>query len=487
MKDFNYYLNKIGEIGFVEQILHSLVYVSGLPGVHPNEVVIFESGDIGLVISMGGQNAEILILSEAKIRAGSQLVRTGELLKISVGEGILGRVLDPLGRPLGKSVHMKNIELRSIDRDPEAIIAREEVKDSLETGVALVDLVVPIAKGQRELVIGDRKTGKTQFLLQTVISQAKKGITCIYAVIGQRHFDFKKLEEFFGEKEVMKNIIIVASSSSDPSGLVYLTPYTAMTVAEYFRDQGKDVLVILDDMTTHATYYREISLLARRFPGRSSYPGDIFYVHAKIMERAGKFKKGSITCLPVAGTVLGDLSGYIQTNLMSMTDGHIFFDIDLYNQGRRPAVNPFLSVTRVGHRAQTPLQRDISHEVSSFLVVHERMRQYMHFGAEVSENVQKILALGEKLIAFFNQPADTIMSANLNTLLLAGLWVGVWKEVGIDIMKREMEQITLSYGIDDAFRKKVDELAISFSKFGDLVNSLRHNDEIILEKINRKK
>lgn len=487
MKDYNFYLNKMGEIGFVEEIFHSLVYVSGLPGVHPYEVVIFESGDIGLVISMSSQNVEILILSEANIKAGSQVARTGEQLKISVGEGILGRVLNPLGRSLGRSVQMKNTELRSIDVNPEPIIAREQVKDPLETGVSLVDLVVPIAKGQRELVIGDRKTGKTQFLLQTVITQAKKGIICIYAVIGQRHFDFKKLEEFFREKEVMGNIIIVASSSSDPSGLVYLTPYTAMSIAEYFREQGKDVLIILDDMTTHASYYREISLLARRFPGRSSYPGDIFYVHSRIIERAGKFKKGSITCLPVAGTVLGDLSGYIQTNLMAMTDGHVFFDIDLYNQGKRPAVNPFLSVTRVGHWAQTPLQKDTSRELSSFLVIHERMRQYMHFGAEVSEDVQKILALGKKLEAFFSQPVGTIMDANLNELLLGGLWAGIWKETETEAMKREMEQVILTYDTDDVFRKKVDEKVNSFSKFADLVNFLRQNDELILEKVNRRK
>lgn len=487
MKDFSYYLEKIQEIGFVEQVIHSIVYVSGLPRAHPNEVVVFESGEIGFVMSVTKEYIEIILLSEAKIKAGSKVARTGEFLRLNLEEGILGRVLNPLGTSLGASKAIKVGETRAVDIAPQPIMTRVSIRDPLETGVTLVDLVVPLAKGQRELVIGDRKTGKTQFLLQTILCQAKKGIVCIYAVIGQRHFDFKKLEEFFRHKGISQNTIIVATSSSDPPGLVFLTPYSAMTIAEYFRDKGKDVLVVLDDMTTHANYYRQISLLARRFPGRSSYPGDIFYAHSRIIERAGKFKKGSITCLPVATTVLGDLVGYLQTNLMAMTDGHIYFDIDLYNQGRRPAVNPFLSVTRVGHAAQTPLQRDISRELSSFLVVNERMKQYMHFGAEVSENVRKILALGERVIAFFNQSLEVIMPININCFLLAGLWAGIWKEIEIPQMKREMEQIVLSYDTDEVYKNQVDDLISSFSKFGDFVNSLRQNDDIVLTKINRQK
>lgn len=490
MEDFSFYLEKIQEIGFVEEVIHSIVSVSGLPRAHPYEVVVFESGEIGFVMSMNKEYVEIVLLSEAKIKAGCQVVRTGEFLKISLEEEILGCALNPLGSPFGSSKSIRGDvkgQMRPIDIAPEPIMARESVKNPLETGVTLVDLVVPLAKGQRELVIGDRKTGKTQFLLQTILCQAKKGIVCIYAVIGQRHFDFKKLEEFFAAKGVSENTVIVATSSSDPPGLVFLTPYTAMTIAEYFRDKDRDVLVILDDMTTHANYYRQISLLVKRFPGRSSYPGDMFYAHSRIMERAGKFKKGSITCFPVATTVLGDLSGYLQTNLMAMTDGHIFFDIDLYNQGRRPAVNPFLSVTRVGHMAQTPLQRDISRELSSFLVVHERMKQYMHFGAEVSENVRKILSLGERINAFFNQPLHVIMPASLNSLLLAGLWTGLWKETEVGQMKREMEQIILGYDTDGEFKKRVDEFISSFGTFGDLVNSLRQHDEIFTTKIIRQK
>src|SRR4030042_876615 len=370
MKDFQYYLDNIGEIGYVAQNIHSLVYISGLPGAHPNEVVIFENKDMGLVLSMSREYLEVLVFANTQIRAGSKVVRTGEHVEIGVGSGLLGRMINPLGLPLDNKGEIKDLTSSLIDINPPKIIERKNIEKPLLTGVALVDLISPLGKGQRELVIGDRKTGKTEFLLQPVTTQAKLGTVCIYAVIGQKQIDIKKLNEFFVSGGIVQNTILVASSSSDSPGLIYLTLYSAMTIAEYFRDKGMDVLVVLDDMTSHARYYREMSLLARRFPGRSSYPGDIFYVQAKLVERAGNFKKGSITCLPVAESVLGDLSGYIQTNLMSMTEGHIFFDIDLISQGKRPAVNPFLSVTRVGHQTQTPLQRDVSREISVFLVTY---------------------------------------------------------------------------------------------------------------------
>jgi len=334
-------------------------------------------------------------------------------------------------------------------------------------------------------VIGDRKTGKTEFLLQTVFSQAIKGTICVYAVIGQKQVDIRKRQEFLENKKIKDNCILVASSSSDPSGLIYLTPYTAMTVAEFFRDQGMDVLLILDDMTTHARYYREISLLARRFPGRDSYPGDIFYAHARLIERAGNYKKGSITCLPVAESVLGDLSGYVQTNLMSMTDGHIFFDIELYNQGKRPAVNPELSVTRVGHQAQTSVQRDLSRELMSFLVNHERMQQFMHFGAEAGETVKSVLRMGSKIDAFFSQTQSEIIPININILILAGIWVGIWNEVEPDELKKDMEQVVLSYQTDPNYKSQVDQYISSFETFRLIVENLRQSDQIIVSKIRK--
>jgi F-type H+-transporting ATPase subunit alpha len=483
MDDFNKYLEKKGEIGYVEQIVHSICYVKGLPQAHPGELVVFESGDLGQVFSLNRDDVEVLLLTRGVINLGNRVARTGEPIKVAVGNALLGRIIDSLGRPLDGGGALKDVGWRTISQRPPAIMERVQVQKPLETGVGLVDTVVPLGKGQRELVIGDRKTGKTQFLLQTILSQARKGAVCIYAVIGQRNVDIKRLGEFFKEQEISANTIVVGSSSSDPSGLIFLTPYTAMTIAEFFRDNGMDVLLILDDLTSHARYYREISLLAKRFPGRSSYPGDIFYIHARLLERAGNFQKGSITCLPSAESILGDLSGYIQTNIMAMTDGHIYFDIDLFTQGQRPAVNPFLSVTRVGHQTQTPLQRDISREVLSFLVENERMKSFMHFGAEVGENIRTILNLGDRLTSFFNQRALETVPVNVSMLILAGLWTGIWKEIEIGKMERQMEQITLDYQTDKNYKKEVDNFISSSERFSQLIDNLRQNDEIILKKI----
>jgi len=478
MKDFDYYLEKLGEIGFVEEAMHSLVFVSGLPEAHPEEVVIFESGDVGQVISMTEDYLEVLILSKAQISVGSKVVRTGELLQVPVGNEFLGRVIDSLGNPMDKGKTIKGT-LSPIDTQPHGIVGRKKIDKPLETGVSAVDLIVPLAKGQRELVIGDRKTGKTQFLLQSFLNQARNGTICIYAVIGQRQIDIKKHYEFIQRNKIQANSMIVATSSSDPSGLIFLTPYTAMTYAEFFRDKGLDVLLVLDDMTSHARYYREISLLAKRFPGRSSYPGDIFYSQARLMERAGNFKTGSITCLPVAESVLGDLSGYIQTNLMGMTDGHIFFDIDLYNQGKRPSVSPYLSVTRVGHQAQTSLQKDLSRQLSRFLVNYDRMQQFMHFGAEVGESVKRTLDLGRKVDLMFSQVENTIIPVNANVVILGGLWAGVWNETSIEVLKKEMEQVVLNYQTNEGYKKQIDSIISTSKQFSDLVNAIRQNNQIV--------
>ena len=485
MNDFNHYLDTYGEIGFVDSSFYSIVYVSGLPQVHPSEIVVFETGDIGQVLTLTPGFSEILLLTNAQLRVGSKVVRTGKSFEVPVGTELLGRVINPLGYPRDKGKVLTSLKTRLVDTDPPKILERTQVQKPLETGVTLVDLVVPLGRGQRELIIGDRKTGKTEFLLQTILTQASYGTICIYAVIGQKQIDIQKLTEFFQDRKIAKTTIIVASSSSDPSGLIYLTPYTAMAIAEFFRDQGKEVLLILDDLTSHARCYREISLLAKRFPGRSAYPGDIFYLHARLLERAGNFKNGSITALPLAESILGDLSGFVQTNLMSMTDGHIFFDIELFNQGKRPAVNPFLSVSRVGHQTQSPLLRDVSREVSIFLVSYERMKQFLHFGAEVGENARKILALGEKLDVFFNQSSEMIIPVTINVVILAALWAGIWNETRKEDLKREMESIILTYQTNTNYKKQFDDLIFSSKLFADLVNYLRRNSEVVTSVLRR--
>ncbi len=481
MENFDFYLEKIGEIGFVEESLRSIVYVSGLPEVHPNEVVLFENNDLGHVFSIYPEKVEVVLLTGSDLKVGTKVVRTGEFLNFGVGEGLLGRFVDPLGRPFDHKGEIKITEFRRIEGRSPRLVERREVEKPLETGVTIVDLVVPLGKGQRELVIGDRKTGKTDFLLQTVLHQANKGTICIYTSIGQKIVDIKRLYEFFLEKKILEKLVIIASTSSSPTGLIFLTPYSAMSLAEFFRDQGRDVLIILDDMTTHARAYREISLLARRFPGRSAYPGDIFYIHSRLVERAGNFKNGSITCLPVAESILGDISGFLQTNLMAMTDGHIFFDIDLYNQGKRPAVNPFLSVTRVGHQTQTPLQRDVSRQLLSFLVQYERMKEFLHFGAEVGETARNILSLGAKIDIFLNQEPDEIVPLNINIILLASIWAGMFNTTKDEDLKRALKTIVLEYLTNNKYRQKVDQLIQKTNTLSELIDYIKKNKEFVLE------
>lgn len=513
MNDFKYYLETTGEVGYVSQSRHSIVHVSGLPQAKPHEIVLFETGEVGEVLSLSLDYLEILNFSNTSPRVGTKVARTDELFKISVGEHLFGKTVDPLalrqtsstdsapqavsGQPPSTDPTTTSsessglgqlVESRPIDIAPKSIGQRAIIDEPLETGVTMVDLVISLGKGQRELVVGDRKTGKSSFLWQVVLAQVGLGTVCIYAAVAKKRLDIKKAQEFFRKQGIEKKVITVATSSTDPSGLIFVTPYVAMTIAEYFRDKGRDTLVIIDDLSTHAKAYREIALLARRFPGRSSYPGDIFYIHSRLLERAGKFKvdrgeqgdkEVSISCLPVAELVMGDLSAYIPTNLMSMTDGHIFFDIDLYNEGKRPPINPFLSVTRAGRQTQTPLLRDLSRQLTSFLVRVERLKQFMHFGAELGETTRRTLSLGDRVAAFFDEGADVVIPVNANVILLAALWAGFWKDTPAAVMKKKMAQIIATYKDQKAFAKQVDDLIASSESFKDLVRKIRENNKLL--------
>ncbi|MFH1536275.1 MAG: hypothetical protein ABIC96_04405 [Patescibacteria group bacterium] len=484
-KDFLQYLNEFEEIGYVDEVISSIVHISGLPNAKLGEIIIFETGEFGQVISLTFKKVEAIFFSELPVKVGTKVTRTNQKFLVPVGDELLGNCIDPLGFTITtKSVPKKITNLRPVDIVPTGIETREKIKQILDTGVTTVDMMIPIGKGQRQLVIGDRKTGKTDFLRKAILNQAKQGTICIYTAIGQKKIDIKKLEEFFIANKVMENIIIVASNPQEPIGRIYITPYTAMTIAEYFRDSGRDVMLVLDDLTTHAKFYREIALLGGRFPGRNSYPGDIFYTHAKLLERAGNFKVGSsevsITCFPVVETTQGDLSGYIQTNIMSMTDGHIYFDSNLFAQGRRPAINTFLSVTRVGHQTQSPLSREINRELTSFLNLFDKMQNYVHFGAELSESIKHTLAIGEKIINFFDQETNRIIAPNLQIFLFCLLWNGLWQDKSVQTMISDMEKIMEAYDNGEA-KKKIDEIIQNSKSFNELLGILRKEQTQILQ------
>jgi F-type H+-transporting ATPase subunit alpha len=429
-------IKNIGEVGYVEQVFQSVVFVRGLPGARLEEEVIFETGQHGEVIALNENYAEIVLFSESSMPAGTRVSRTGQEIGINVSEEMLGTIKSDL-----LNDDTKQGEWRPLEHKSEGIRGRKLISDAFETGVSMVDLTVPLAIGQRELVIGDRKTGKTSFVLQALTNHVQKGNIGILVSIGKRSNDVTTTRSYLKKNNIDSKIIHFVSYGNDPAGLIYRIPYAAMAAAEYFRDKGKDVLLVLDDLTTHAKYYREISLEARRFPGRSAYPGDIFYTHARLLERAGKFENGSITLLGIGESIAGDLSGYIQTNMMAITDGHIFFDSEMYNQSRLPAINPYLSVTRVGEQAQKPLLRDASRTLSRFLIKYQRLQQLSHFGAEFDPKAQQELELGEQVFGMFKQEATEIVSAEMTLFLFACIWSGLCKGFTKERLKATFEKL----------------------------------------------
>lgn len=434
MDQYTYYREKYGEYGEVLQVNHPIVSVVGLPSARLGEIVIFDTGDSGQIVSLHDDSANVLLFSQTKLKTKAKLSRTGRYIQTPVGKELLGHVINPFGQPLSQSATIEKSEtMRSIDVPPEGIGKRAKINRALETGTALVDIMIPIGKGQRQLILGDRKTGKSSFVLNTIKSQLNQGTIAVYAAIGKKTSDIKDLEAFMALDDRKDGMVIVATSAFDSPGLIFLTPFTAMTIAEHFRDQGKDVIVIMDDLLTHAKFYREYSLLAQTFPGRDSYPADVFHVHARLLERAGNFKhqeagQTSITCFPIAETQEGDLTGYIVSNLMSITDGHIFFDTNVFAQGRRPAINIPLSVTRVGKQTQDKVSKDVNRELSSMFAVYERVENLSHFGSEMTDSVKSIFSTGDKIYSFFSQPPGVIIPKEVALILFSLIWLHIFAD-----------------------------------------------------------
>lgn len=424
---FNEHMQKTGEYGIVYQVSHPIVFIEGLPKVKTHEVVMFETGQQGEVFTINRGKVEVRIFTHEPVKVGTKVVRTDQLLSIAVGPELFGHTISPLGIPLDDTIqYTPPKEFRDLDAKPIGIAGRQKISTPLTTGITLIDLLIPLGRGQRELIIGDRKTGKTALLMTTIRKQIDEGVIAIYAAIAKKKSDIKKLQAFFEAEKILDKVIIVATSSYDSPSLIFQTPYAAMAIAEYFRDQGKHTLLILDDLSTHAKFYRELSLLARRFPGRDSYPGDIFYVHSKLLERAGNFKhpdplikEVSISCLPVIEIVEGDLTGYVSTNVMGITDGHIYLDSNIYYQGMRPAVNIPLSVTRVGRQAMDKLSREVNKNLTAFLTSYEKLQTLSHFGQELTDDVKRDLRLGEMIFKLFNQKYQITVPFVVQLILLS--------------------------------------------------------------------
>lgn len=438
---------KTKEVGEVIYLSGPIVYVSGLPSLKIGEEIISEDEEKGMVIDLKRTEAGILMFETEKIEVGKKVTRTGDFFKIPVSNGLLGRIVNPLCQPIDNLGPIKGKKaLLSIQAKSLGITQRVRIKEPLETGVTIVDLLVPLGYGQRETVIGDAKTGKTTFLLQTISHQAKKGTISVYVGIAKEATVLKEVEEYLKETKAIEKTVLVATTSNESPALHYLAPFSGITIAEYFRDQGKNVIVVFDDLTTHAKAYREISLLLKRPPGREAYPGDIFHLHATLMERAGKVitkngKEASISAFPVVQTIENDISGYIQTNILAMTDGHIFFDSTLLKKGQIPPVNDFLSVSRVGKQTRGSLHKDLMEKIKKRLTDYRRVLEVAQFGGELSEENKKILDLGEKILVLFRQGSKYLVPSCFQYFLFGLLLSGFWKDISVETMEREKQKI----------------------------------------------
>lgn len=441
LHSFAYAEKKFDHTGVILKVKRGMAWCSPLAGVVVGEVVAFNDSGHGRVSAIEQDSVEIMVFGRGGVALGTKVVRTGQMLHVTVGQDILGHTLDAYGhsfydtRPNNPDETLESVPVEKL---APGITARKAIKDQLLTGVLSVDLAVPLGKGQRELVIGDRKTGKSFFVLQTTLTQAKAGSIVVYCMVGKRDSEIKQVESWIKMQGIAGQAVLVVSDASSSPGEIFMTPYTAMTIAEYFAGQKRDVVLVIDDLSRHANSYREMSLLGGRFPGRDSYPGDIFYVHSRLLERAGSFVEGgTITALPIVETTEGDITGYLQTNLMSMTDGHLYFDSELYAGGERPAINLFLSVTRVGRQTQKGLGREMGQEVLSILKKYEELQRFLRFGSELSASVRETVRLARGIETLFRQVNIEVVSPYWQYAKLAWLMNGVMIE---QIAERKIEQ-----------------------------------------------
>lgn len=408
------------ETGIVIQVGDNICRISGLASVSYGEIISFEGGNQGIVLDLAEDFVSaFLIYNNFPVVESEVVRRTGQVFKTKVGTNLLGRVINAAGEPLDGLGEIKPEELRPIEAVAPGVIERSPINESLETGILVIDALIPIGKGQRELIIGNRNTGKTSIVLDTILHQKDKNVYCIYVSIGQRQASLARMVRLLEENGSLEYTIVISADASDLSINQYLAPYIGCTIGEYFRDQGKDALVIYDDLTNHAIAYREMSLLLRRPPGREAYPGDVFYLHSRLLERAGKLLKGgSLTALPIAQIQGDDITAYIPTNLISITDGQIFLDTKLFNQGIRPAVNVELSVSRVGGAAQTKAVKQVTKSLRLELAQYHELVEFAQFGTELDELSQKRLARGAIAVELLKQNEHVTYSFVDVTLIL---------------------------------------------------------------------
>jgi F-type H+-transporting ATPase subunit alpha len=399
----------VAETGTVLSAGDGIARIFGLEQVMAGELVEFPGGVAGMVLNLEEDNVGVAMMGEAgHVREGDLVRRTGRIIEVPVGEALLGRVVDALGQPIDGKGPLATQEKRRVELKAPGIVTRRSVHEPLQTGIKAIDAMTAIGRGQRELIIGDRQTGKTAIAIDTIINQRDTDVHCIYVAIGQKQSTVAQVVEKLHQHGAMDYTIVVAATASEPAPLQFIAPYAGCSMGEWFRDNGKHALIIYDDLSKHAVAYRQLSLLLRRPPGREAYPGDVFYLHSRLLERAAKMNEeaggGSLTALPVIETQAGDVSAYIPTNVISITDGQIFLESDLFNSGIRPAVNVGISVSRVGGNAQTKALRKVAGQLKLTLAQYREKAAFAQFGSDLDKATQEQLANGERLTEMLKQP-----------------------------------------------------------------------------------
>jgi len=469
------------DVGTVQHIGDGVATLSGLPLARTDELVKFPTGVMGMILNLDHARLDVILLGpDEGIQGGDLVTATGARVQVHVGHQLLGRVVTPLGEPLDDAGPIRETARRFLEREAADIVERAPVNEPLYTGTKVVDALLPIGRGQRELILGDRQVGKTSLAVDAILSQRNRNVSCVYVSIGQKKSSALRVIETLRRHGAMAYTTVLLASPEDPPALRYLAPYAGCTIAEYFMDEGRDALIIYDDLNKHADAYRELSLLLRRPPGREAYPGDIFYIHARLLERACKLSDeeggGSLTALPIVVTQRGNVSAYIPTNLISICDGQIVLDADLFNRGIKPAVDVGQSVSRVGGEAQSDAMQEVAGELRLELSQYEEVRRFARFGAEVDQATRRQIEHGRRLRAALKQPVHQPLSLSSQIVTLLAATEGVVDQIPVDDVpsfERELLEMV---------RRREPELLQKLNRTGELSPETRETLMTIIHK-----
>ena len=436
----------VEEVGKVIYSADGIAKVYGLTNVMAGEMVEFETGEKGLVFNLEADNVGVVVLGKGTdITEGSSVKRLGKLISVPVGEALIGRVVNALGEPIDGKGAIEATEYRYVEEKAPGIMARKSVHEPLQTGLKAIDALVPIGRGQRELIIGDRQTGKTTVALDTILNQKNEDVICIYVAVGQKQSTVANIVRILEEHGAMEYTIVVNASASEAASLKFLAPYAGVTMGEYFRDNGRHALIVYDDLSKHADAYREMSLLLRRPPGREAYPGDVFYLHSRLLERAAKLNDelgaGSLTALPIIETKGGDVAAYIPTNVISITDGQIFLETNLFNKGIRPAINVGLSVSRVGGAAQIKAMKQVAGNLRLDLAQFRELEAFSQFASDLDEASRKQLERGQRLVEILKQPAYSPLPVEKQVVIIYAGTRGYLDDVDVKAIRKFEDEL----------------------------------------------